>query len=291
MNSLRHNIVVPKHTALRALALGLTLSACASRLTQAQGEPSAPLDIGTPTGQILGKLDGEAHICVHSFHQGTYKISDQEQAGSTRCGRNVRRVEARRVSFGGQAFLPWLEEVQPGENIALDMRYATSQIFPDGRGGWRINQPLYGQGRCFLEPKAKQRLLAAGALLKQTRPDLVLLMLDCYRPQYVSQIMWDLIQDPEWVAANGKSGHNKGGTADLTLAVNKADGPEPVDMGSAFDLFDPRSHYGAVGLTEAQRNNRKLLRTIMEDAGWSPYDSEWWHFSLEVANTHLDLPL
>ncbi len=119
-------------------------------------------------------------------------------------------------------------------------------------------------------------------------------MLDCYRPQYVSKQMWDVVPDPIFVAASGKSGHNKGDTVDLTLAtLNTNNKPVPVDMGSAFDLFDKdKVAYPGQGITDAQLTNRKRLRTAMSEANWNPYDGEWWHFSSNSAwDEFLDLPL
>lgn len=264
---------------------------CAASRMGELGEGSATLDLGTPTGQILGTLDNSEPVCIHSFRNGRYRISSPEGAGSRRCGVSPREVEPARIVYAKTAFLPWLEELEPGGMIKLDIRYAGREIFPDGKGGWRIEAPLYGQGRCFLHPSAKKRLLAAEAILRKTHPELRLLMLDCYRPQYVSQTMWDLIRDPVWVAASGKSGHNKGGSVDLTLATLAEGQVVPVDMGSAFDLFSDLSNFGAAAITGAPAANRSLLRRVMQEAGWQPYDAEWWHFFVQVDNTHLDLPL
>ena len=252
---------------------------------------SETLDLGSATGQSPGLLDGTEPICIHSFRNGLYRISSPAAPGSTTCGVGMRTVQPLRVTYASNALKPWLEEIEPGGMIKLDMRYATEEIFPDGQGGWRITTPLYGQGRCFLHPTAKKRLLAAEAVLQRTNPELRLLVHDCYRPQYVSQTMWDLIRDPRWVAANGKSSHNKGGAVDLTLATLDNVTPVAVDMGSAFDLFSEKSKFSAGGLSAEQRAHRDTLRRVMVEAGWRPYDEEWWHFSIDVGNPHLDLPL
>ena len=69
-----------------------------------------------------------------------------------------------------------------------------------------------------------------------------------------------------------KSGHSRGSTIDLTL--------EGLDMGTAFDLMDDRSHHGAAGVTAQQAFNRRQLKAIMESAGFVPYENEWWHYRL-----------
>jgi len=77
-----------------------------------------------------------------------------------------------------------------------------------------------------------------------------------------------------------KSGHSRGSTLDLTLAAKNTDGQwQPIDMGSAFDLFDPISNIGAEGITLQQQANRQLLESMMLQAGFKVYNMEWWHFS------------
>lgn len=76
-----------------------------------------------------------------------------------------------------------------------------------------------------------------------------------------------------------KSGHSRGSTVDLTL-VDLVTGQE-LDMGTPFDFLDPRSHFTAQSLTNEQIFNRALLRTIMINNGFKPYDKEWWHFTLQ----------
>ena len=75
-----------------------------------------------------------------------------------------------------------------------------------------------------------------------------------------------------------RSSHSRGSAVDLTL-IDAAG--EPLDMGGAFDLFDPVSAHGAKGLTAEQRANRKLLRDAMERQGFGAYRAEWWHYTLK----------
>ena len=35
----------------------------------------------------------------------------------------------------------------------------------------------------------------------------------------------------------------------------------------------------APGITEEQRENRLLLRRVMKEQDFAPFDGEWWHFS------------
>ena len=105
------------------------------------------------------------------------------------------------------------------------------------------------------------------------------------------------VQDPIWVGASEKSGHNIGGPVDLTLASLVDGQVKEVNMGSPFDLFDKISYYlpNSLGNNSVEYRNRTLLRKVMTESGMNPYDSEWWHFSLDkgqLENTeYLDLPL
>ena len=72
------------------------------------------------------------------------------------------------------------------------------------------------------------------------------------------------------------SPHCTGIAVDLTLCSENG---VPLDMGTGFDFFSPRSWVLSGGLTEQQQQNRLLLREVMLQAGFSPYNSEWWHFN------------
>ena len=74
------------------------------------------------------------------------------------------------------------------------------------------------------------------------------------------------------------SGHSRGSTVDLTL-FDMSRGCD-VDMGGYFDFFGDISHYEHPDLSASQRQNRALLRDVMVGAGFSPYECEWWHFTL-----------
>ncbi|MEV1147512.1 M15 family metallopeptidase, partial [Micromonospora sp. NPDC049799] len=94
--------------------------------------------------------------------------------------------------------------------------------------------------------------------------------------------------------------HSRGSTVDLTL-VDVPTPPQPaydpgrplvpctapraqrfpdnsVDMGTGFDCFDPLAHTDSRGVDATARANRRLLRSLMTDAGFVNYDREWWHY-------------
>ena len=75
-----------------------------------------------------------------------------------------------------------------------------------------------------------------------------------------------------------RSGHSRGSTVDLTLydLRNQCD----VDMGGTFDYFGYRSHPDYPNITEQQKKNRQLLRSVMLKHGFRGIDTEWWHYTL-----------
>src|SRR5690606_27455166 len=76
-----------------------------------------------------------------------------------------------------------------------------------------------------------------------------------------------------------KSGHSRGSTIDLTL-IHLFDKNE-LDMGTGFDYFGEPSHHDYTNLTQEQKDNRMLLRKIMEKHGFKAIEEEWWHYTLK----------
>ena len=77
-----------------------------------------------------------------------------------------------------------------------------------------------------------------------------------------------------------KSGHTRGSTLDLTLFDMTTE--KELDMGGTFDWFGPESHPDYTeGITKQQFQNRMILRDAMLRHGFKPFNTEWWHFTLE----------
>lgn len=164
----------------------------------------------------------------------------------------------------------------------LDVRYATTNNF--------LGVNVYGSyNLCYLQPDVALKLQRADSILKVTRPGWKFVLYDCARPVSVQQKMWDALKMP--AAEKGKyvsnpknlSVHNLGAAIDLGLADDKN---AYVDMGTEFDYFGELAYPFMEGqlvragkLTEAQVQNRQVLRTAMRGAGFSGIPYEWWHFN------------
>jgi zinc D-Ala-D-Ala dipeptidase len=167
-------------------------------------------------------------------------------------------------------------------NIMVNLRYSDTNNF--------LTQDLYGDmDSAYLQESVAQMLSAAQQSLTQINPNLHLLVWDATRPRSVQWKMWNALQLPikEKVrfVSNPKNGsiHNYGCAVDLTIC--QAD-KTPLDMGTDFDYFgraaSTRNEATLIAnglLTVDQVNHRKLLRTVMTQAGFSTISSEWWHFN------------
>ncbi|MFC3416871.1 M15 family metallopeptidase [Algoriphagus hitonicola] len=77
---------------------------------------------------------------------------------------------------------------------------------------------------------------------------------------------------------------NFGVAVDLAIFDTKAD--SVLDMGTGYDFFgfaaypdreDQMLEEGVI--TQTQIANREILRTVMNQAGFTGIGSEWWHFN------------
>ncbi len=187
--------------------------------------------------------------------------------------------------------------------IHWDARYATWNNFTGKPvDGYVANRIVGTRALCTALARAREEAAALG---------FGLLLWDGYRPQRAvdSFLRWsrqpedgrtklrhypnieraDMIENG-YVAA--RSGHSRGSTVDLTL-FHLSSG-ELAPMGGDHDLMDAISHHGAEGVAQLDARNRHQLRSIMETSGFSPYECEWWHYTLEdepYPDMYFDFPI
>ncbi len=176
-------------------------------------------------------------------------------------------------------------------DILLDIRYAGDRNF--------VGQPIQGYvaAKCLLLPSVAQALARVQQDLK--RRGYGLKIHDCYRPIRAVRRFVEWAHDPadqrrkaqhypnleksallgEYIAET--SGHSRGATVDLTLVRCIGGVCRAVDMGTEFDLFDPRANTDNPEASPPQRANRVLLRVAMEHRGFRNYPLEWWHYTLQ----------
>lgn len=167
-------------------------------------------------------------------------------------------------------------------SVIYDIRYATKvnftgvQLYLDGKYTFLRRLPANALAKVQIELKDK------GLGLK---------IFDAYRPYSVTKQMWDLVKDKRYVADPTKgSGHNRGLSVDLTIVDLRT--REELDMGTGFDNFTAKANHNYKELTKEVRNNRQLLRTVMEKYGFRSLNTEWWHYSWPNNKNYqlLDLP-
>ncbi len=152
--------------------------------------------------------------------------------------------------------------------IQLDLKYNTAQNFTKAKLYTNANTTYLRNSAANALVNVQQQLQKLGYSLK---------IYDAYRPYAATVLMWDLIKDERYVA-NPKSGsnHNRGLAIDLTIVDKK--GIE-LNMGTGFDNFTDTAHHSFIKLPATILQNRKLLKSTMEEYGFKALETEWWHFS------------
>ncbi len=151
--------------------------------------------------------------------------------------------------------------------ILVDLRYATENNFTE--------QKLYPFELCLLRKSTAEKLAAVQAEVKEDGYRLKIW--DAYRPLGVQEKLWEVVPDPIYVAdpAVG-SNHNRGAAVDVTLV--DINGEELV-MPTGFDDFSERASRSYSDLPEEAEKNMNYLTDAMVRNGFTPIQSEWWHFN------------
>jgi D-alanyl-D-alanine dipeptidase len=168
----------------------------------------------------------------------------------------------------------------PAGTIRVHLAYSTSDNF--------LHEDVYGDlEACYLRREVAEMLAAAQMLLEEKRMGYQVIVYDCLRPRSVQYTMWRLVKGTgkeEYVADPEKGSiHNFGAAVDVSIVDQEGN---RLDMGTPFDYFgdlaQPRYEDRFLregALTENQVENRRLLREVMEKAGFQTIPDEWWHFN------------
>lgn len=268
------------------LCFMVTIVACAADYV---GEP-------TPTSSASAQTAQETQVEDRDADEATGTVSGAEVESGTEAavesGSDTQTEAAVEETPVKKRQLPegfvYLDEAIPA--VRLEIRYASEYNF--------VGTPIDG----YVAPYAIGTAPMAEALQAVSRElaemGYGLLIYDAYRPQKAVQHFVRWSQDRDDTAMKDafypnedkrtlfqrgylarKSGHSRGSTVDLTL-YDVTTG-ELVDMGSPYDMLDEISHIATKKITEQQRDNRMLLKTVMERHGFQAYSKEWWHFTLK----------
>ncbi|MGL4858946.1 MAG: M15 family metallopeptidase [Enterobacteriaceae bacterium] len=210
--------------------------------------------------------------------------------------------------------------------IQVDMRYYGEHNFTGERiKGYQAPVCLLTRAAVQGLQQVEKHLLPMGLTLK---------VYDCYRPQqavdffdqwaqklsetrmkteFYPAIKKSELFDKQYIMK--KSGHSRGSTLDVTIvpvdsripaydptrglvdctAEQSARSPDnSLDFGTGYDCFSTLSHPDSLQVGPQARSNRLLLSMLMEQAGFQPLATEWWHFTLKnepYPKTYFNFPV
>lgn len=152
------------------------------------------------------------------------------------------------------------------QTILVDVRYATKNNF--------TKEVLYSLPKCFLRKKVAEQLIQVQKKLQER--GLGLKVFDAYRPSSVQKKLWKVFPNPQFVANPSiGSKHSRGASVDITLVDREG---KELEMPTPFDDFTEKAHRDYPDLPPNVIANRELLETVMQEQGFLPLPSEWWHF-------------
>lgn len=166
-------------------------------------------------------------------------------------------------------------------SIAVKLMYTQADNF--------TGEVLYDElTEAYLHPDAAYALLEAQKALKQLHPSYNLIIYDAARPMSVQKKMWEVVKGTSkfrYVSNPNRGGglHNYGLAVDISIQDSLG---RALPMGTKVDHLGMEAHITQESelvrmgkITEAERQNRILLRKVMKQAGFRALPSEWWHFN------------
>ncbi len=142
----------------------------------------------------------------------------------------------------------------------------------------------------FLPRDIAAKFCNAQKYLKELNCSLSLIIFDAARPHHIQKLIWDSLKMEPNIKFNyvatpwDISLHNYGAAVDVTIKDMSKN--ELLDMGTIID------HFGQIAaplhemrflknkqLSDTAYKNRVLLRAVMKKGGFTPINTEWWHFN------------
>lgn len=157
-------------------------------------------------------------------------------------------------------------------DIQVDLKYATEDNF--------TGQVIYDFSCAALRYGTVKKLAVAQELLREQGYSL--LIWDAFRPVSAQYLLWEAFPDGNYIANpnRGFSNHSRGNCVDVTLVT--PDG-RAVAMPTGFDDFTQAAARSYDDLPQEVARHARLLEETMVQAGFIPYNAEWWHYTDEDA--------
>ncbi|MFQ9892180.1 MAG: M15 family metallopeptidase [Emergencia sp.] len=159
------------------------------------------------------------------------------------------------------------------DEFIIDLKYAGSDNF--------TGSVVYASSECYIDIHTAKQLIFAKNRAKAD--GFRMKVWDAYRPISAQKRFWELLPDNDFVAyppdmtvlKEFKNSHMNGQCVDITLTDM---GGNELVMPSDFDDFTEKARLDCLQTTGQARKNGEYLRDIMVEAGFTPYEGEWWHF-------------
>jgi D-alanyl-D-alanine dipeptidase len=172
-----------------------------------------------------------------------------------------------------------LTEIKAKEGLIIKLEYKTNKNI--------TGKPLYPRNaKAYLHPIAAKKLDKAIELLRPLGYGIVIL--DAWRPYIAGAKLWNKAVEldlRDYYCPPDDGGHTRAVALDITLY--KLHSPNTkVPMPSEFDepspKYEPESELKLYVSpdTIVGFENAKLLKNVMNKAGFVGHSKEWWHFNL-----------
>lgn len=136
--------------------------------------------------------------------------------------------------------------------------------------------PLYARAIPLMQRGTLEKLVKAYDMFKAD--GYTIMVYDAYRPLSVQRILYDIVQNPHWIANpdTTASNHNKGCAIDMSLI-----GPDGVELEfpTPMHTFSEEAARNSKSWSAEARANVDYMTKIMKKCGFNSINSEWWHFS------------
>lgn len=199
-----------------------------------------------------------------------------------------RKLESTMVRYRDLIAVPVMDTGEPFIRISQD-------IIPNGYISPLTDMAELLGADVIVRKSVVDKLCKAQNILRSVSPTLSLYVTYGYRSLEVqskrfsnklSEVATEgLFDDPvnlyekvhRFIAVPTVAGHPTGGAVDITLK-NISTG-KFINFGSSQYDYSTKDCYVFAPMNKTIRNNRILLRQVMIQAGFAPFDGEWWHFS------------